>query len=91
MVVLLMGAVIVSGCSRQGTTPDGTTGSLTGLKTCWDLNGKVCSTGQECTGNWVEASDTFACCSKACGGAEEPLTIETFDTTPENADLGEVS
>jgi len=35
-------------------------------ETCFDLGGYVCGTGEECDGTYLDASDTYDCCSIAC-------------------------
>lgn len=65
-----------------------------GLKTCAELNGYECGMGEDCPGEWLDASDTFCCCSEPCTsstGDEGVLTIEPFEPNPENEELGEVT
>lgn len=59
-------------------------------KTCVQLNGYECGGDQGCEGSWLDASDSFSCCSVACEGGEV-LDIEPFEPMPENEDLGDVS
>jgi|GEM_PF-3268979 len=61
---------------------------IAGLKTCAELNGYECDVGEECEGEWLDAADSFSCCSEEC--KEETLTLEPFDTGPENEELGDV-
>ena len=62
------------------------------MKTCSQLNGFKCSTGDECPGKWLDASDTFSCCSVKCKSptGKEILTIGDLDFGHENEDLGDV-
>lgn len=63
-----------------------------GLETCAELGGYDCAVGEDCEGNWLDASDTFSCCSKKCKSItkEGVLTLNPFDIGPENEKLGEV-
>lgn len=54
----------------------------------------MCEVGEECPGEWLDASDTFSCCSEPCKSTisdEEILTIEPFELDPENEVLGDVT
>jgi hypothetical protein len=57
---------------------------------CASLGGDICTTGEECRGSWITASDSFSCCSQSCSGTVPAgtLTIEPFDMLVENDDLG---
>jgi hypothetical protein len=93
--ILVICIVLISGCVKEKSetltptpTPSVTptpTATLTpapaSLKTCTELNGYVCEVGEECQGEWLDASDTFSCCSEKCKSSiseEELLTIEDF-------------
>jgi hypothetical protein len=106
-IVLTSGCVKENGSAPSPTaTPTSTTASSvtpapsaapitksSGLKTCAELNGYECGMGEECPGEWLDASDTFSCCSEPCTsstGDEGVLTIEPFELNPENEELGEV-
>ena len=99
---------LTSGCvNEKRTTPSpSSTPALTptpapsvtpasdGLQSCTELNGFECGMGEDCPGEWLDASDTFSCCSEPCTsstGAEGVLTIEPFEPNPENEELGEVT
>lgn len=76
-----------------GTNQSTSTPQIAGLETCTELNGYVCGIGEDCLGVWLDASDTFSCCSKNCKSAIEEgdiLSIDPFETTPENEDLGDI-
>ena len=83
--------------TAPSVTPAPSAASITesgGLKTCAELNGYECGMGEECPGEWLDASDTFSCCSEPCTsstGDEGVLTIEPFELNPENEELGEVT
>ncbi|RZN36907.1 MAG: hypothetical protein EFT35_07425 [Methanophagales archaeon ANME-1-THS] len=95
--------VLTSGCVQEkGATPTPppsapptlSTSVAGGLKTCTELNGYVCEVGDECPGEWLDASDTFSCCSKPCTSSIREagvLTIEPFEPNPENEELGDVT
>ena len=107
LVVLLIGIVLVIGCiggktppkeapaptpENYTTPPPESEEPIVALKTCTELNGDVCEVGEECLGEWLDASDTFSCCSTTCNSTlGEELEIETFDLTPENEDLGDLT
>ena len=59
------------------------------LKTCEELNGYLCEVGEECSGEWLEASDSFRCCNCSCGVQEELLTIDPFELDVENEEVGD--
>jgi len=85
--------VEVEGQKTSETSELETTNAGESPDTCGSLGGDVCEAGEECTGEWLDASDTFSCCSKKCEyeGDEEILTIEPFETIPENEELGELT
>jgi hypothetical protein len=65
-----------------------------GLKTCAELNGYECGLGEDCPGEWLDASDTFSCCSEPCTSSTSDdgiVTIEPFELNPENEEFGEVT
>ena len=77
--------------STPSTTPITESG---GLKTCAELNGYECEMGEDCSGEWLDASDTFSCCSEPCTsstGDDGIVTIEPFELNPENEELGGVT
>jgi hypothetical protein len=108
MAILVICIVLISGCVKEKSetltptpTPSVTptpTATLTpapaSFKTCTELNGYVCEVGEECQGEWLDASDTFSCCSEKCKSSiseEELLTIDLFEVNPENEELGDVT
>lgn len=52
-------------------------------RTCTQLGGYECVIGDECPGSWLEAADTFNCCSTRCEEVEM-LEIEPFQTDPDD-------
>jgi len=87
--ILLIGTligtiVVLSGCSTRNNTNQPAS-ILTGWKTCAELNGYVCNDSQECNGTWVNASDTFRCCSCECEDLVNESTILMTDTFDENS------
>lgn len=44
---------------------------------CAAQDGDVCSMGEECDGYWIEAADTFSCCSRPCVSASKNDSVET--------------
>jgi len=61
---------------------------------CSGLGGFECDVGEECQGEWLDATDSFSCCSQACepvADNEDILTIDPFETNPENEDLGDLT
>ena len=64
-----------------------------GSKTCAELSGYTCDVGEECEAAWLNASDTFSCCSQSCqsdiGG--NIINIDAFELAPENEDLGDLN
>lgn len=104
--ILVIGIVFVSGCtgkakqsegtaeqSEETTEPASESEDTSVLNTCTELNGHICSVGDDCIGEWLDASDTFSCCSKTCSTAtgEEILDISPFEETPENEELGDLT
>lgn len=52
-------------------------------KTCTQLGGDICSATGNCPGSWLDAADSFICCSRPCTGvADEVLSIEPFEPFP---------
>jgi len=51
----------------QSTANPDVLSSLSGLKSCAELNGTICASSQTCSGSWLSASDTSKCCSGVCG------------------------
>jgi hypothetical protein len=98
----------ISGCAKKQDSMQETTHEVTetatelptqpseakGIpsKTCAELDGDICEAGEECTGEWLYASDTFSCCSKKCEyeGGQEIITIEAFELSEENEELGDL-
>ena len=62
-------------------------------KTCAELNGDVCDVGEDCGGQWLDATDTFSCCSQSCQSSANGsiIDIDTFELAPENEDLGDIN
>ena len=87
--ILVITAAFLCGCNREpSSTIDGTTLKL---KTCAELNGFECEVWEECDGDWLNASDSFRCCSSECGSdSDDFLTIDLFEETPENEELGDI-
>jgi hypothetical protein len=55
----------------------------TTAKTCAALGGDTCSPGEDCTGSWLNAQDSFSCCSVTCAGPSGSgavVTIAPFET-----------
>ena len=91
-IVLLLASLVLSGCNQKSNNQDTTTGiEASSLKTCEELNGFICDIGADCDEEWLDAYDTFYCCSCECGSSgDEILGIDLFEETPENEDFGEV-
>ena len=54
-------------------------------KTCSQLGGDRCIAGEDCNGSWLDARDSFSCCSKNCtgpGSMGEVLVLEPFEPSP---------
>ena len=60
--------------------------TVSDFKTCSELGGEICTAGIECSGKWLDASDSYECCSVTCGS--DILTIDPFDINEDNDDLG---
>ncbi len=90
--VLIVTIMLLSGCSTRKNTNQPAS-ILTGWKTCAELNGYVCNESQECNGTWVNASDTFRCCSCECQNLVNEsgiLMTDTFDEDSMNDSLGDI-
>lgn len=77
----------------QNATSNETVEEVNAIKTydiCAGLNGTECAYDQKCSGDWLDASDSFTCCSSECE-AENQTTdqIEAFEPIAEE-DLGEI-
>lgn len=92
--LLIIGALALSGCNQRSNNQGGADNIVAGsLKTCEELNGYICDIGAECDEEWLNAFDTFHCCSCECESSMDEssiLTIELFEETPENEDFGDV-
>ena len=52
-------------------------------RTCSQLGGDLCSATEDCPGSWLDAADSFSCCSRPCmETAGAVLTIEPFEPLP---------
>jgi len=61
-------------------------------KTCTQLGGDICVVTSECPGSWLDAVDSFSCCSRPCTGmADEVLTIEPFEPLPADEEQDPIS
>jgi hypothetical protein len=59
-------------------------------RTCRQLGGDICPATGNCPGSWLDAVDSFSCCSQSCTEmAGEVHTIEPFEPLP--ADEEQVS
>ncbi|HVP24533.1 MAG TPA: hypothetical protein VMS81_00950 [Methanomicrobiales archaeon] len=69
------------------------TAAVPGSATCSAEGGSVCSAGTDCPGRWLDASDTFSCCSSSCTspGGVATVTIEPYGTEVTNGDLGSIT
>jgi len=68
--------------------PAGSTG-----QTCIQLGGDICTTGEDCSGSWLDARDSFSCCSIPCSGTETAgsvITLEPFEPSPTMDDLVDI-
>lgn len=91
--VIVLTAVFLGGCANR-TNTNQQASVLVDLETCAELNGYICNESEECNGSWLDAVDSFRCCSCECslaGSEDEILLPDIFDETPENEDLGGVS
>ncbi len=86
IVLIFIGIVAVtasySGCLKKspGPTAEVSTG------TCAQLGGYICNETQDCNGTWLDANDTFRCCSCECGQLTyESLVPDTFDEPTDDA------
>ena len=105
IIILAMASILImSGCVRDtqpmqpggGNQPTGGNepSGGTGLKTCTGLGGHECTASEECDGTWLEASDSFSCCSQECTPVvddSEILDIDPFEPSEENEELGDLS
>ena len=96
----LVAILITSGCVRDQQPAAPTGGDEppvvpdADLKTCSGLGGSECSVGEECNGQWLDATDSFNCCSQACESTLDEgdiLDIDPFEVDPENEELGDLS
>lgn len=62
---------------------------ITTPETCDELDGFECKIDEDCPGEWLDASDTFSCCSVECNSTK--LEIPPFEPTPEDEDLGDLT
>ncbi len=97
-VIVFVSIVIVVVVSLGGCTSSNDSnqqkGVVSGLKTCAELHGYICNESAECNGTWLNAVDSFRCCSCECElsiDESDILLPDSFDETPENGDLGEVT
>jgi len=69
------------------------TPAVPGAGTCSALGGSTCSPGTDCPGTWLDASDSFSCCSQSCTGAggSAAVTIEPYQTEATNTGLGDIT
>ncbi|HUK92958.1 MAG TPA: hypothetical protein VLU98_02860 [Methanomicrobiales archaeon] len=72
--------------------PPANTPAAPGSSTCSAEGGSVCDAGTDCPAKWVDATDTFSCCSQACTvpGGSATATIEPYGTEVTNGDLGDI-
>ncbi len=97
VIVVLIGAALIDGnkeTEEEKPVEESSTQKITSLKTCAELNGYICGVGDECGGKWLDASDTFSCCSKKCEASAggEALSIEPFDLeSGESEELGSLT
>ena len=83
-------SVVIAGLLFSGWLLRRSPEEVAAMKTCEELGGYICEEGVTCSGEWLDASDTFRCCSCDCSmSQDEPLTIEPFEPAPENEDLGD--
>jgi hypothetical protein len=61
-------------------------------KTCTQLGGDICAATGNCPGSWLDAADSFSCCSLPCTGmAGEVLAIEPFEPLPADEEQEPIS
>lgn len=63
-------------------------------RTCASLGGDICTAGEECTGSWLNAQDSFSCCSRVCTGSAGSgtiLTIAPFEPSARMAEQDAIS
>jgi hypothetical protein len=78
--------------AKEPSLPAATASAET-IKTCSESNGDICDSSEVCSGNWLDVSDSFSCCSQKCASStnnENALSIETFDLETENEEIGDV-
>jgi len=46
---------------------------------------------QDCEGSWLNASDSFNCCSTTCSTEFETEEIDPFEAPPEDGELGDLT
>ena len=91
--IVIIVVVSLSGCIN-GNDSNQQKGVISGLKTCAELHGYICNESIDCNGTWLNAVDSFRCCSCECELAideSDILLFDSFDETPENEDIGEVT
>lgn len=59
------------------------------VESCAELGGYECGLAEECSGEWLEAADSFSCCSVEC--TLDEYAIDPFESTPEDEDLGDLT
>lgn len=68
---------------------------VTAMKTCAQLGGDICTSGEDCSGSYLNnAKDSFSCCSKPCSGtgtAVAVITIETPGQSQTYVEMGSIS
>lgn len=63
-------------------TPSGTPQGTYESRTCVQQGGTVVRPGEMCDGTWLDATDTFSCCSQTPASAIDrnaTITVEPFD------------
>ena len=61
-------------------------------RTCSQLGGDICPATGNCSGSWLDAADSFCCCSRPCTGMPgEVLTIEPFEPLPADEEQDPIS
>lgn len=90
LTILIVTTLFMSGCTKKQTN---TQQLNAGLETCAELNGYICNDSQDCNGSWLDASDTFRCCSCECTiNPSENATLSTdlFEETPQDEGFGDI-